>query len=662
VRQRKDGSLVDVSVTGMPISIEGKGAGVYAIYRDISNQKRAEKELKRAKAAAEEATRAKSNFLANMSHEIRTPMDAIIGFSHLAMETDLTPQQLDYQKKIHASAYNLLRLLDDILDFSKIEAGKLDLEKHSFNLREVLERVSSMISVKSNEKGLAFSLHVPETIPTHFSGDALRLEQVLINLTSNAVKFTSEGTVSLSVELVEESEQDASLRFIVSDTGIGMSHKQIQNLFQPFRQADFSITRKYGGTGLGLAICKRLIEMMGSKIAVQSKPGIGSQFVFVVRLEKSKDEDNVVIAGIAKEVAKDLLANCRILLVEDNETNLQLARELLEQVGLEVVTAANGLEAVAMTAKERFDGILMDIQMPVMDGLTATREIRKASSPRELPIMAMTANAMSTDREECMAAGMNDHIAKPIKPEILYRTLVHRLRPDVDLNGRLNNGKSRLTATLDDGNGWPKLDGFDVSMGFAAVNGDRQLYVKLLTSFHHRHQDINGKIKDELAHGNRHVAQRLAHTVKGVSGTIGAKRLFEISTKLESALKKDNRDRIPALLNRFDREVTRALAALDAFLKNEAAGQTDDAAHSGDHRILHLSERETIRLKELFQELSDLIDQRDSDALNLVADIKALIGPSHISGSFLQLESQINSFAFELAQNTLAQTKAGLGL
>jgi polar amino acid transport system substrate-binding protein len=215
---------------------------------------------------------------------------------------------------------------------------------------------------------------------------------------------------------------------------------------------------------------------------------------------------------------------------------------------------------------------------------------------------------------------------------------------------------------LDDGNGWPKLDGFDVSMGFSAVNGDRQLYVKLLTSFHHRHQDINGKIKDELAHGNRHVAQRLAHTVKGVSGTIGAKRLFEISTKLESALKKDNRDRIPALLNRFDREVTRVIAALDAFLKNEAAGQTDDAAHSGDHRIQHLSERETIRLKELFQELSDLIDQRDSDALNLVADIKALIGPSHISGSFLQLESQINSFAFELAQNTLAQTKAGLGL
>jgi PAS domain S-box-containing protein len=662
VRQRKDGSLVDVSVTGMPISIEGKGAGVYAIYRDISNQKRAEKELKRAKAAAEEATRAKSNFLANMSHEIRTPMDAIIGFSHLSMETDLTPQQLDYQKKIHASAYNLLRLIDDILDFSKIEAGKLDLEKHSFNLREVLERVSSMISVKSNEKGLAFSLDVPETIPKHFRGDALRLEQVLINLTSNAVKFTSEGAVSLAVELVKESEQDASLRFIVQDTGIGMSKKQINNLFQPFRQADFSITRKYGGTGLGLAICKRLIEMMGSKITVQSTPGVGTQFVFMVRFEKSEGKDNGVIAGIAKEVASALLANCRILLVEDNETNLQLARELLEQVGLEVVTAANGLEAVAIAAKERFDGILMDLQMPVMDGLTATREIRKGSSPREMPIMAMTANAMSTDREECMAAGMNDHIAKPIKPEILYRTLVHRLRPDVGLNGCLNNGKPRATSTLEAADDWPYLDGIDILAGLGSVNGDRPLYIRLLNSFHGRHQDIIKNIKDELAHGDRHAAQRLAHTVKGVSGTIGARRLSEISSKLESAIKKDTRDRIPALLHRFDREVARVMTALDAFFKNEAAEQTDEAAHSGDHEMQHLPERVTVRLKELFRELSELIDKRDSDALNLVADIKALLGPSNCSGSFLKLESQINSFAFVLAQKTLEQTTEELGL
>ncbi|MCP4370890.1 MAG: PAS domain S-box protein, partial [Deltaproteobacteria bacterium] len=433
VRQRKDGSLLDVSVTGMPISIKEKDAGVYAIYRDISGQKKSEKELKKAKTVAEEATRAKSIFLANMSHEIRTPLNAIIGLSHLAKKTQLTPQQLDYQEKIHASAYTLLRLIDDILDFSKIEAGKLDLEKINFNLVDVLERMSSIISVKSNEKGIGFSIHIPDSIPNFLNGDALRLEQVLLNLTSNAVKFTSEGEVSVIVELAEESEQEAVLQFIISDTGIGMTPEQIGQLFQPFHQADFSITRKYGGTGLGLAICRRLLEMMDSEIQVQSTLGIGSKFTFMVRFEKAEYEGSEIIADISMEQTKELLVNRRILLVEDNDANLQVARELLEQADLTVVAVANGLEAVSLAAKERFDAILMDIQMPVMDGLTAAREIRKGPSPPDLPILAMTANAMIADREECLAAGMNDHIAKPIKPEILYKTLVRRLRTDVDV-------------------------------------------------------------------------------------------------------------------------------------------------------------------------------------------------------------------------------------
>jgi HPt (histidine-containing phosphotransfer) domain-containing protein len=269
---------------------------------------------------------------------------------------------------------------------------------------------------------------------------------------------------------------------------------------------------------------------------------------------------------------------------------------------------------------------------------------------------------MSTDREECMAAGMNDHIAKPIKPEILYRTLVQRLRPDVDLNGWINNGRTGETAALDGAEGWPHLDGLDAIMGLGAVNGDRQLYIKLLNSFHRRHRDITEKIKEELTHGDRDVAQRLTHTVKGVSGTIGAKRLSEISSELESAIKKGTRDRLPALLNRFDREVTRVMATLDAFLINDAAGQTDDAACSGNHEIQPLTEREKAHLKQLFQELAGLIDKRDSDALKIVADIKELLGPSSISGSFLELESQISSFAFELAQKTLEQTTAGFDL
>jgi len=489
------------------------------------------------------------------------------------------------------------------------------------------------------------------------------LEQVLLNLTSNAVKFTSKGKVSVTVELIEESEQEAVLRFIISDTGIGMGHEQVKQLFQPFHQADFSITRKYGGTGLGLAICKRLLEMMGSEIQVQSTLGQGSKFTFIASFEKAEGEGPEMIAGISKELAKELLVSRRILLVEDNETNLQVARELLEQAGLEVVAAANGLEAVALAAKERFDGILMDLQMPVMDGLTATREIRKGSAPPDLPILAMTANALDADREECLAAGMNDHIAKPIKPEILYKTLVHRLRPDVDVNAYVKHGKTpepvSLEATAGD---LPRLEGVDVQAGLGAVNSDWKLYTKLLNNFHNRHQNIKEEIQTELECGNLDVAQRLAHTIKGVAGTLGANRLSEISSQLESAIKNDGSDRIPNLLDSFAKEVARVMAALDTFIKNEDARRTEEPAGDGELEIQPPKALETPCLKKLLQELSDLIDKRDSDVIKLVAEIKTLLGPSNISDNFLKLESHINSFKFEHAKEALEQATKELGL
>ncbi|MCP5143049.1 MAG: response regulator [Chromatiales bacterium] len=404
------------------------------LVEDITVASAIKRELESAKEAALQSAAAKSAFLANMSHEIRTPMNAIIGMLHLVQETELTGRQRDYLGKARYSAENLLGVLNDILDFSKIEAGKLDLEDIPFALTDVVGNLVNLIRMKAEDKGVDIAVRIGNEVPRALVGDPARLGQVLINLGGNAVKFSaSGGTVTLTVALQEENEGDVLLHFSVRDTGIGISKAQLAQLFEAFTQADSSTSRKYGGTGLGLVISKRIVDMLGGEIWVESELGAGSTFHFTARFGKHAADDlkAAPIEGGEPDVAAAIrgLHGAKVLVVEDNPINLELVTELLAMHGIETRTAGNGQEALNVLAAESFDGVLMDCQMPLLDGYQATRAIRQRPDLADLPVIALTANAMKGDREKAVAAGMNDHIAKPIDPDRLFVTMAKWIRP-----------------------------------------------------------------------------------------------------------------------------------------------------------------------------------------------------------------------------------------
>lgn len=763
--------------------------GGYSLERSTRKMFIQNKEIMHQQQLAEAATRAKSEFLANMSHEIRTPLNAITGMTYLALKTNLSAQQQDYLVKIQSSAQTLLRIINDVLDFSKVEADKMDIEVVDFNLDEILTNLDNLFSINAQQKGIELLFQYTADVPQSLRGDPLRLEQILINLTNNAIKFTDKGLIVIKIELLLKKEHEVTLQFSVSDTGIGIS-KELQNkLFQPFSQLDASTTRKYGGTGLGLAICARLVKLMGGEIWLESKSGKGSTFIFTASFgyshpiesnlgmftlrnnknikvlviddnpiasvaltnmlesmnfmtvgvgsgeqglaalkDKSNSFDLVLIdremlgmngletsswiktmdeidnkpdiimisastlseqddeasqseinkcltkpitqfklfdammdvfgAGRNKSFAfsqddyENLISNQstdikegKILLVDDNQINQQIAKEMLQHMGLQVDIASNGLQALEVLEEAEYDVVLMDVQMPVMDGYEATRKIRSDLRWANLPVIAMTAHAMREDRERSLQAGMNDQVNKPINPDELLEVIEKYIKTSSWVTSDTNKSNREGDNTED--LPWSKIPSIKFAEGLARVGSNQELYKKLLLQFRASNVKTLDNIKTALSKGDGKTSARLVHTVKGVAANIGANLLSAVAAELEMALMHGSIAANDVLIKKFSTSLTVVTDEIRVFEEALAIALNSEK----EDKVITYVDADIIRPHLII--LEQMLESGSMKSAKQLSVLESYLSNTKVEKQFEQLKKNVDMFDMDSALGKL---------